>query len=115
DIARWQVWQAAHLSSAADGLMYEALAKPMMKQPTDPEKLAMHTASFHRWASVLDGALATADYLATERFTCADIPVAAALTYAAPARMPIDEHPALRAWFDRIQARPSWQATAPRM
>ena len=49
--------------------------------------------------------------LATGRFTCADIAVASALTYAQPARMPLDDHPTLRAWFDRIAARPSSQAT----
>ena len=49
--------------------------------------------------------------LATGRFTCADIAVASALTYAQPARMPLDDHPTLRAWFYRIAARPSSQAT----
>jgi glutathione S-transferase len=115
DIARWQVWQAAHLSLAADGLMYEALVRPMLEQPPDPDKLATLTASFHRWAGVLDATLAKSDYLATGQFTCADIAVASALTYAEMARMPLGEHPAMRAWFDRIAARPSWQATTPRM
>jgi glutathione S-transferase len=113
EIAKWQLWQSGHLSAAADGLMYEALVRPMLQQPADPDKLAAHTASFHRWAGVLDRALAGADYLATGRFTCADIAVTSALTYAQPARMPLDDHPPLRAWFDRITARPSWQATQP--
>ena len=29
-IAKWQLWQAAHLSPAADGLMYENLVRPIV-------------------------------------------------------------------------------------
>jgi glutathione S-transferase len=108
EIAKWQLWQAAHLSPAADGLMYENLVRPMLGQETDPKHLAALTESFHRWCRVLDGALSGGEWLATGQLTCADIAVASALSYARPARMPIDEHPRVVAWLERIQARPSW-------
>jgi glutathione S-transferase len=112
-VAKWQHWQGAHLSSAADGLMYETFVKPMMKQASDPATLESLTRNFHRWCGVLDGALAQAPYLANGEFSCADIAVATALMYARPARMPIDDHPPLVAWLQRIHARPSWVVTEP--
>ncbi|HEV7554626.1 MAG TPA: glutathione S-transferase family protein [Kofleriaceae bacterium] len=113
-IAKWQVWQAAHLSPAADGLMFEAFVRPMMKQQTDPAVLESLTRSFHRWCKILDDALATCEYLANDAFTCADIAAASALMYAPMAKMPIEPYANLGAWLARIHARPSWQATEPR-
>ena len=104
EIAKWQLWQAAHLSAALDGLMYESLVRPMMKQPPDPDKLATLTASFHRWATVLDGALAKSDYLAAGHVTCADLSVASALMYARMSKVPLEEHPKLLGWFERMCA-----------
>jgi glutathione S-transferase len=112
-IAKWQVWQAGHLSPAADGLMYEAFVRPMMKQQTDPAVLASLTSSFHRWCKILDDALATSDYLANRMFTCADIAAASALIHAPMAKMPVDGYANVVAWLARIHARPSWQATEP--
>jgi len=113
-IAKWQVWQAAHLSPAADGLMYEAFIRPMLKQQTDPAVLESLTKSFHRWCKILDDALAKSEYLANNAFTCADIAAACALMYAPMAKMPIDPYANLGAWLARVHARPSWQATEPR-
>jgi glutathione S-transferase len=112
-IAKWQVWQAAHLSPAADGLMYEAFVRPMMKQQTDPAVLDALTRSFHRWCKVLDDALASSEYLANDTFSCADIAAASALMYAPMAKMPLDGYAHVGAWLARIHARPSWQATEP--
>ncbi|MEM9071045.1 MAG: glutathione S-transferase family protein [Myxococcota bacterium] len=112
-LRQWQFWQAAHLSVAADGLLVENMVKPMMKEAPDAEAVAMHTAAFHRWARVLTQTLAGGDYLLGETFTAADISVAAALMYERMAEIPVDDHPAVRAWLDRVHARPSWNATQP--
>jgi glutathione S-transferase len=114
-VAKWQVWQAAHLSPAADGLMYEAIVRPMLKQPPDPAQLESTTKSFHRWCKVLDGALAkTSGFLANDTFTCADAATASALIYAPAAKMPLDGYPHVAAWLERVHGRASWQATEPR-
>ncbi|MEM6993224.1 MAG: glutathione S-transferase family protein [Myxococcota bacterium] len=113
-IAMWQVWQAAHLTPAADGLFYENRVKPMfMKTDPDAGQVQQLTESFHRWMGVLEHALAKSDYLALDRFTCADIAVAAALMQAKSSKMPLDEHPTVAAWFARVCERPSWIATEP--
>jgi len=113
-IAMWQVWQAAHLTPAADALFYENLVKPgFLGEGSDPAKVETQLTAFHRWAAVADETLTRSDYLALDRFTCADIAVAAALMYAEGARMPIAEHPPLDAWLERVRARDSWLATEP--
>lgn len=113
-IAMWQVWQAAHLTPAADGLFYENMVKPMFsKQETDAAQVQGHTESFHRWMAVMEHVLDQAEFLALNRFTCADIAVASALMQAESSKMPIGDHPSAAAWFDRVRGRPSWQATEP--
>jgi glutathione S-transferase len=113
DIAKWQLWQAAHLSPAADGLMYERMVRPMLGQTADAAHLAALTTSFHRWCDVLDGALARTPMLTGPDFTCADIAVATALMWSAPVGMPLERHAPVVDWLARVHARPSWQATQP--
>jgi glutathione S-transferase len=113
EVAKWHLWQAAHLSPAADGLMYEAFVRPMTGAPAEPQTVASYTKSFHRFMAVLDGALARAPYLAGQDFTTADIAVAAALLYAPTVKMPIDGYANVTAWLARVHARPSWKATEP--
>ena len=113
-VSMWQVWQAAHLTGATDGLFYENMVKPsFLQEETDAARVDRLTTAFHRWLGVMDIALADADYLTLGRFTCADIACAAALMWAEPSRMPIGDHPRVAAWFDRVRARPSWTATEP--
>lgn len=113
-VTMWQVWQSAHLTPAADGLFYENFAKPtFLKQETDAAQVERQTEAFHRWLGVMEHYLDNADYLALDRFTAADISCAAALMYAEAARMPVDEHPKVATWLDRIRARDSWKATEP--
>lgn len=113
-IAMWQVWQAAHLTPAADGLFFENRVKPsFMKLEPDPAEVKRLEESFHRWMGVLESRLSAQDYLALGRFTCADISVASALMHAESSKMPLGEHPTVAGWFERIQARPSWVATQP--
>lgn len=113
-ISMWQVWQAAHLTPAADGLFAENFVKPrFLGQASDEGRVAELEQSFHRWLSVMDAALANSEYLACDRFTCADIAVASALMYAESSKMPMDAHRRVAAWRRRIMERPSWAATEP--
>ena len=70
---------AAHLTPAADSLFYERTVKPMIGQEADELSVAAHTASFHRWASVLDAHLAGQEYVVLGHLTCADISISSAL------------------------------------
>jgi glutathione S-transferase len=59
----------------------------------------------------LNNRLASSDYVATDRFTLADITAYACVEFAGWIKVAItDEQTHLRRWFDRIAARPSAQA-----
>lgn len=53
------------------------------------------------------------DYFGGQYLCLADIVVGVSLPWLPQAGLPLDPHPNLMGWCDRIQARPSWQATAP--
>ncbi len=59
----------------------------------------------------LDTRLASSEYVATDRFTLADITAYACVEFASWIKVPItDEQVHLRRWFDAVAARPSAQA-----
>ena len=61
-----------------------------------------------RFMSMLDGELTSRDYIAGDRFTIADITAFVACQFMKPARIAMDDaHGNLKAWFERIDARPS--------
>lgn len=113
EILMWQFWQAAQLTPAADGLMVEQMGKPMFGQTPDPDAVERLNTDCHRWLSVLDRNLADNEYITGNTLSCADLSIAAALMYTHAAQIPIAEHAHVAEWFQRIQARDSWQASQP--
>jgi glutathione S-transferase len=79
--------------------------------PLDPRPEPELVAAFHRAARVVDGALAQRPFVAGDAISIADLALAADLGFAAEARLPLADHPALARWFAAIQDRPSWQET----
>jgi len=61
-----------------------------------------------RWRSV-DAWLGTRDYLCADRFTMADIAVAFAFQFATTLGVEEAGTPPVKAWWDRISARPAYQ------
>jgi glutathione S-transferase len=72
------------------------------------------TDRFHKEASVLNNHLANREYLVSNTLTLADFSVASDLTYAIPARFPLENYQHIQAWYARIEQLPAWQQTAPR-
>ncbi|MEL6937214.1 MAG: glutathione S-transferase family protein [Cyanobacteria bacterium J06607_17] len=115
DIMRWQSWQLAHWAKGCQPLNYERLVKKVLQlgEP-DPQVEQQALKTFHKEAQVLNTHLADREYLVNNTLTLADFSVAGDLTYAVPAQFPLGEYPHIRAWYDRIEALPAWQQTAPR-
>ncbi len=115
DIMRWQSWQLAHWAKGCQPLNYERLVKKVLQlgEP-DPQVEQQALKTFHKEAKVLNTHLADREYLVNNTLTLADFSVAGDLTYAVPAQFPLGEYPHIRAWYDRIEALPAWQQTAPR-
>lgn len=112
-IMKWQFFQAAHLSPAADGLLYENTVKPMLGEQPDGRNVAQLVGSFRRCAGVLEQTLEQGEYLIGDHATAADLSVSTALMYARAAQIPMEAHPRVMEWHARLRGRPSWKATEP--
>jgi glutathione S-transferase len=115
DIARWQFWEASHLSHGTGPYAFEKLFKPMfLKQQADPTALAAAEKSFHQFAPVLNAQLEGKDFI-LGKLTLADFSVGGCFSYAEPAGLPWDDYKHIRAWWARLCEVPAWKSTAPRM
>lgn len=116
DITRWQCWQLAQFNEGCGGLTFQNVVKPLVGLGApDPVVVAKSEEAFHRDAKVLDAHLAKHGYLANDALTLADFAVAAMLTYAEPARMPLDGYKNVRDWRARMNEVPAWRNSAPKM
>jgi glutathione S-transferase len=115
DIVRWESWQLAHWSGeACQPLTFQRLVKKILNLgPPDEAVVAKGTEAFNRDARLLDAHLAKRSYLVGNGLTLADFSVAAAITYAKEAELPIAPYAHLRDWFTRVSALPAWRDTAP--
>lgn len=115
DIMRWQSWQLAHWYSVCQPLQFENFVKPLLQlgEP-DPQVVQQATDRFYKEASVLNNHLANREYLVNNTLTLADFSVASDLTYAIPARFPLENYQHIQDWYARIEQLSAWQQTAPR-
>jgi glutathione S-transferase len=105
EMMRWLFFESAHL-----GLAALRLTSGRLSHVADTQK---DVDEFHRRARILDGTLGDREWIAGDALSLADLVLAAPLTYARQADLPLRDHPALARWFARIEARPSWAATQP--
>jgi glutathione S-transferase len=82
------------------------------KGSADPAELRRGRERVERYATVLDAHLADRRWIAGIGLTLADLAVAASLSAAAPADVPLTEYRNLRAWFAGVQALDCWKQTA---
>jgi glutathione S-transferase len=116
DIARWQFWQAAHWHEGCGGFLWEKLVKKhLLGLEGDPVALGRAELAFHRDAPMLNAHLQNRRYLVEDALTLADFSVASYLHYAAPAELPLDAYPNIRAWYARVEALPAWRESVPKM
>lgn len=115
DILRWQSWDLAHWIPACQSLQFENFIKPLLQlgEP-DLQVVQQATERFHQEAAMLNSHLTKHEFLVNDALTLADFSVASALTYAVPARFPLENYPHIRAWYARIEQLSAWQKTAPR-
>ena len=114
DIMRWQSWQLAHWHQVCQPLQFENFVKSLLQlgEP-DPQVVQQATDRFHKEAITLNNHLANREYLVNDTLTLADFSVASELTYAKPARFPLEDYLHIQKWYARIEQLPAWQQTAP--
>jgi glutathione S-transferase len=116
DVARWLLWDAAHLSRHVGAIMFEKFVKGLFKMgPPDETVIKTAQEQVKRFYGVLDSCLKGKTYLAGERLTIADLSVACTLTYPDLVGVPLGDYPNIRAWLARISALDAWKKTAPKL
>ena len=116
DISRWQCWELAHWTPAVSAYLRENMFKKIKSgADPDPAELRKGDERFHPLAQLLNEHLTTRSYLVEDQLTLAGISVAAFLTYAERARVPLDSYANVRRWLSQMKALRSWQQMQPAM
>jgi glutathione S-transferase len=116
DIARWQFWEASHLSKGTSPFAFENLFKKIfMKLDADPVAVAAGAKEFHTFAPILNAHLETHKWLVGDDLTLADFSVGACFSYAEASGLPWDDYKHIKAWWTRLGEIPAWKNTAPKL
>lgn len=105
---QWSFWVMGEIEQALLTVLMHGRVLPDAQR--DPQRLAQSRGRLKAPLRVLDAALATRDHLAGDRFTVADLNVAAVLAWARPARLDLAPYPALASWLERCLDRPARRA-----
>jgi len=103
DIMRWQFWESAHWAPACS----QFISKHIFGN--DEVDLVKAEQGFNSFAAVLDGHLASRDWLVGGNMTNADISVAAILAYRVPCHYPMVDFAHINRWVDQIEELSAWQ------
>lgn len=115
-VSRWMDWQLGTWSPPIGGLLFENMFRAMQgKGAPDAARVESLEKDLHVAARILDDHLAKNEWLALGRMTLADLAVAPPLQFMGPGKLPLGDYKHIAAWFERIQALPAWQETAPKM
>ncbi len=109
-IDQWSYWQAIHLGPAMQRVAFERLfkAKFGMGEP-DETAIEAQLKDVAQLLPVLDANLRNREW-AAGGLSIADFALASTFVYRHPSGISLDANPAVAAWIDRMEARPSWQA-----
>lgn len=113
----WSLWTVTEVEASALTVLMHGARLP--EERRDLQKLAQATGALRAPLAVLeqtlrgsgngDGAGRDVRYLLGDRFTVADLNVAAVLAWARAVAAPLSEFPLASAWLDRCLARPSYR------
>ena len=108
-VQRWLFFQAAHVSPAATAVNRELSARHrnFWKLEPDPRAAEAGRQELSRYLPVLDGALAESGWLEPQ-FSLADVAYAPHLAFLVEGGFDFSATPRVRAWLERLLARPAW-------
>jgi glutathione S-transferase len=116
EVHRWLSWDAAHFTQHGSTLYFEHVIKPALGLgPTDAQAVEGARAQFAAAAAVLEAHLQDRDFALGDRLSVADFALSAALPWAEPAQLPLEDFPAIGRWRARLQALPAWADPFPAM
>jgi glutathione S-transferase len=114
DVNRWMYWSAGHFSPAVHVFAWENLIKKFVTDAyPNPVELERGERDLIRFATVLDGHLASRRWICGDAVTLADYAVASPLMFAERARVPVEQYTNILAWFERVRELDAWRQTEP--
>lgn len=105
---QWSFWVMTEVEHPLLTVLMHGRVLP--EEQRDPERAKRNAGVLRRPLQILDQALANGEYLIEDRFTVADLNVAAVIGWAKPARFSLQDYPSLRDWLERCLARPAAKA-----
>ncbi|HZT02848.1 MAG TPA: glutathione S-transferase family protein [Steroidobacteraceae bacterium] len=112
DINRWLFWSAQHFSPAIGILNWEHVIKSVLALgAADPAEVRRGEGLVREFAGILDAHLASCGWICGEALSLADFAIAAPLSTAVPAKLPISDLTHLQRWFAQVQALEAWKKT----
>ena len=105
---QWSLFAATSVEAPALEILY-IIGDGGDKTPEGQASIAVNAEKLRRPLARLQAHLAAHDWLVGDRFTAADINVAEVVRYAQSHPSLLGEFPAVKAWLERCQARPSFK------
>ncbi len=103
DIMRWQFWEGAHWTPACSPFISKHI---FGNNDVDMVKVEE---GFKFFGGVLDGHLASSEWLVGDEMTTADISVSAILCYHQPCHYPMGDFAHINRWLGQIEDLSAWQ------
>ena len=110
---QWMFWQTTTLDRPCGVVVVQRVLVPMQGGQPDTAVVERELAAVRAAFAILDGHLADRIWMLGDAFSVADLAIAGSLVYADPDVLPVGDFSHLNAWWSRLKARPSWQASAP--
>lgn len=106
--AMWTLWAVTEVEGHSVQILYHKAMKPVAER--DPKVVEASVAALRAPFGVLDKALGEHRFLMGDRFTVVDINVAETVRYAMLVPDLIAEFPHMKAWLERLHARPAFKS-----
>lgn len=111
DMLRWMFFGASHLDPYVTTLVVERFIKARRGEQADEALAASAEQWLARFLPVVEGQLSGREYL-TGHFSLADITLGCTIELSPLLKLDLAPYPNVRAWLERLQARPSWRAAS---
>lgn len=110
EMIRWISWAKDNFMRTCDMVHFELGTKRRYALgPTDHEQLREGIAQFHATSRILDAALADREWVTGDAISYADFRMAAFLPFNDVAKLPLEEYPSIRRWYDQLEEIDAWR------
>ena len=110
EMIRWISWGKENFVAACDKVNWERATKPRYGiGPCDEAAAEEGLNQFHKSAKLLEAELAGRPFLVGDELSYADFRMATFLPFNADAKLPLEDYPALRQWYARLEQIEAWR------